>query len=180
MTKPTKWSVGLAKTQISLCICPVWSVFAVRSVGSSGPNEHLMVLWHFSSSVNWFFKHACAASSRARCLIFGWAVCLLSYLMLANSEGSGETVRMRRLAWDFAGRLCDTYHNIMRWLQCFFMRLAKTLIRLGGWPGLFESSLGVKVIWLVLSWGSSFTVTGHFITNNYLPELTRKSSVPSQ
>ena len=30
MTKPTKWPVRRAKTQISLGICPVWSVFAVR------------------------------------------------------------------------------------------------------------------------------------------------------
>ena len=29
MTKPTKWHVRPAKTQISLGICPVWSVFAV-------------------------------------------------------------------------------------------------------------------------------------------------------
>ena len=33
--------------------------------------------------------------------------------MCANSEGSGETARMRRLAWAFAGRLCDKYHNLM-------------------------------------------------------------------
>ena len=30
MTKPTKWHVCPAKTQISLGICPVWSVFALR------------------------------------------------------------------------------------------------------------------------------------------------------
>ena len=30
MTKPTKWIVRPAKTQISLGIRPVWSVFAVR------------------------------------------------------------------------------------------------------------------------------------------------------
>ena len=30
MTKPTKWHVRPAKTQISLGIHPVWSVFAVR------------------------------------------------------------------------------------------------------------------------------------------------------
>ena len=30
MTKPTKWHVCPAKTQISLAICTVWSVFAVR------------------------------------------------------------------------------------------------------------------------------------------------------
>ena len=37
--------------------------------------------------------------------------------MCANSEGSGKTVRMRRLAWAFAGRLCDKYHNLMSWLN---------------------------------------------------------------
>ena len=30
MTKPTKWHVHPSKTQISLGICPVWSVFAVH------------------------------------------------------------------------------------------------------------------------------------------------------
>ena len=39
--------------------------------------------------------------------------------MYANSEGSGETARMRRLAWAFAGRLCDKYHNLMIWLNRF-------------------------------------------------------------
>ena len=34
-TKPTKWHMRPAKTQISLGICPVWSVFAMRSMGSS-------------------------------------------------------------------------------------------------------------------------------------------------
>ena len=42
---------------------------------------------------------------------------LLQYFMCANSEGSGDTVRMRRLAWDFAGHLYDKYHNLMSWLK---------------------------------------------------------------
>ena len=37
MTKPTKWSVDPAKTQISLGICPVWSVFAVRQWVAEDP-----------------------------------------------------------------------------------------------------------------------------------------------
>ena len=37
--------------------------------------------------------------------------------MCANSEGSGETARMRRLAWAFAGCLCDKYHNLTSWLN---------------------------------------------------------------
>ena len=36
--------------------------------------------------------------------------------MCANSEVSGETARMRRIAWAFAGRLCDKCHNLMSWL----------------------------------------------------------------
>ena len=41
--------------------------------------------------------------------------------MCANSEGSGGTARMRRLAWAFAGRLCVKYHNLMSWLISFIM-----------------------------------------------------------
>ena len=37
--------------------------------------------------------------------------------MCANSEGSGEAARMRRLAWSFAGRICDKYQNLMSWLK---------------------------------------------------------------
>ena len=37
VTRPTKWHVRPAKTQISLGICPVWSVFTVRLMGSYGP-----------------------------------------------------------------------------------------------------------------------------------------------
>ena len=46
------------------------------------------------------------------------------YFMCANSEGSGETAQMRRLAWAFAGRLCDKYHNPMSWLKTRFPLLA--------------------------------------------------------
>ena len=31
-----------------------------------------------------------------------------------------SSVRLRRLAWAFVGRLCDKYNNIMSWLICFF------------------------------------------------------------
>ena len=46
--------------------------------------------------------------------------------MCANSEGSGETARMRRLALAFAGRICDKYHNtcIMSWLVYFWLYIS--------------------------------------------------------
>ena len=56
-------------------------------------------------------------SSGARCLIFGQTLRLLPYFMCANSDGSGETARMRRLTWAFPCRLCGKYHNLMSWLK---------------------------------------------------------------
>ena len=53
----------------------------------------------------------------ARCLIFGWTFRLLPYFMCVNSGGSGETARIHRLAWAFAGHLCDEYHNLMSSLK---------------------------------------------------------------
>ena len=37
---------------------------------------------------------------------------LLPYFKCANSEGSGKTVRMRKLAWAFTDRLCDKAKKI--------------------------------------------------------------------
>ena len=42
--------------------------------------------------------------------MFGRTLRLLPYFMYVNSEGSGETARMRRLTWAFAGSLCDMFH----------------------------------------------------------------------
>ena len=66
-------------------------------------------------------------SSGARCLIFGRTLHLLPYFMCANSAGSGETVRMRRLAWALAGRLCDKYHNRMSWLNYAYFSIKHRL-----------------------------------------------------
>ena len=74
-----------------------------------------MRLWHFSSSVNSFFKCACAAIQWG-CMSDVWSFRLLPYFMCVNSEGYGETAWMCRLASAFAGRLCDKYHNLMSWL----------------------------------------------------------------
>ena len=58
-----------------------------------------------------------SSGATCRSLIFGRTLRLLPYFMCANSEGSGETARMRRLAWAFAGRLCGKYHNFMSWFK---------------------------------------------------------------
>ena len=36
-----------------------------------------------------------------------------SILYVYEQDGSGQTARMRRLVWAFAGRQCDKYHNLM-------------------------------------------------------------------
>ena len=67
VTKPTKWSVRPAKTQISLGIRPVWSESSLpawRSIGSSATH-------------------------------------------LAHCKDSGQTGRMPRLTWVFAGRTAN-------------------------------------------------------------------------
>ena len=65
---------------------------------------------------------------------FGRTLLLLLYFMCANSEGSGETAQMRRLAWAFAGRLCDKYHNPMSWLKLWIGTLLKSRTRRSGSP----------------------------------------------
>ena len=67
--------------------------------------------------------------------------------------------RRLRLAWASSRSDQSLHCALSRYMvlraQCFFMRTAKTLIRLGGCPGWSESSLGVHVILLVLSCCSS-------------------------
>ena len=166
-------SVRPAKTQISLGIRPVWSVFAVRMKKAwvlSYPLSAQRRLWSdwadaqadlslrwahthctgfvmsrlrgaspfcphvylytkdYAINVNDWAKIICDASSEfVSSSIPSWhiltahaqpfrgardlAVCLKvpldSLLVWASSEGSGETARMRRLAWTFAARIGD-------------------------------------------------------------------------
>ena len=74
MTKPTKWHVRPAKTQISLGIRPVWSEYSLSSWRKFG-----------SLATHW-----------------------------AHSEDSGQTGRMPRLIWVFAGRICHFVGFVMR------------------------------------------------------------------
>ena len=75
--------------------------------------NQLMRLWHLSPFVNSIFKHACAAIHWGYTSEFLSDLRLPPYFMCANSDDSGETAR---IAWAFAVRLCDKYHNLMSWL----------------------------------------------------------------
>ena len=80
--------------------------------------SHLVRLWHFSSSVNSFFKRDTQSSNGAGCLIFGRTLHLF-HTLCVNNEGSGQTAWMRRPAWALAGRLYDKYQNLMSRLKSF-------------------------------------------------------------
>ena len=63
-----------------------------------------------SSIPSWQILTAHAQPFRgASDLAFCLKVLLDSLLVWASSEGSGETARMRRLAWTFAARIGDKY-----------------------------------------------------------------------
>ena len=96
----------------------VWQTIVVRSPTVSSwfePCHEIMVLFVHPKFILQTLAHA-QPSSGTRCLIFGRTIRLLPYFVCANSEGSGETARVRRLAWAFAGRLCDKSHNLIGWL----------------------------------------------------------------
>ena len=57
------------------------------------PCHEIMIL--FVQCKRIFSNAHAQSSSGARCQIFGRILRLLSYFMCANSEGSGETARMR-------------------------------------------------------------------------------------
>ena len=59
----------------------------------------------------------------ARDLAFCLKVPLDSLLLWASSEGSGETARMRRLAWTFAARIGDKYQIRLARPKCFLWSL---------------------------------------------------------
>ena len=60
--------------------------------------SHHVRLWYFSSIETHSSNAHAQPSTGARCLIFGWTLRRFPYFMCVNSEGSGETAWMRRLA----------------------------------------------------------------------------------
>ena len=97
----------------------------------------------FEHSVMTNFNCACPANQRARDLVFCLKVPLDSLLVGASSEGSGETARMRRLAWTFAARIGDKY-------QIRLTRSMWRVIRCLPWVDVstFISFLNVLAVWV--------------------------------
>ena len=76
-----------------------------------------------SSIPSWQILTAHAQSFReASDLAFCLKVPLDSLLIWASSGGSGETARMRRLAWTFASRIGDKYQTRLMRSKYFYVR----------------------------------------------------------
>ena len=125
--------IRVLTVRMSFCIFRQ-NMFAKRSLSSSkslgtSTIENWAISWDYGT-FRAPYTHSSNAheqpSSGARCLIFGRTLRLLPYFMCANSEGSGETARIRRLARAFTGRLCDKYHNLMSLLSLYFQTSGKT------------------------------------------------------
>ena len=80
---------------------------------------------------SWQILTAHAQSFRgARDLAFSLKVPLDSLLVWASSEGSGETARMRRLAWTFAARIGDKYQiRLTRSIKRIYLSKDKVLFK---------------------------------------------------
>ena len=87
LTKPTKWPVSPVKTQISLGICPVWSVFAICMMKHWAFNYLLSTQWRLWADPGW------SLSSLGEHIIFLVLSCGGSYnnTVCADCEDSCET-----------------------------------------------------------------------------------------
>ena len=123
-----------------------------------------------SSIPSWQILTAHANPFRgARDLAFCLKVPLDLLLVWAGSEGSGETARMRRLAWTFATRIGDKYQIYLTrsnsyhwyWMLLFLKFWSQTASILGNqlgrlmtkqtkWyvcPAKTQISLGIRTVW---------------------------------
>ena len=110
---------------------------AAGATFTSGACTLVIIFWapsseFVSSSIpSWQILTAHAQPFRgARDLAFCLKVPLDSLLVWASSEGSGETARMRRLAWTFAARICYKYQiRLTRSIWCIALKSFKFWIR---------------------------------------------------
>ena len=106
-----------------------------------------------SSSIPWWQIWTAHAQpfSGARDLAFCLKVLLDSLLLWASSGGSGETARMRRLAWTFAARIGDKYQ----------IRLTRSILHCG------------EAVWYMVRRGGVWSGVTHYMlsSNKYNPTI---------
>ena len=103
----------------------------------------------------------------ARDLAFCLKVPLDSLLVWASSEGSGETARMRRLAWTFAARIGDKYQIRLTRSTWLFSLLSTELIFDFYWACLMMRIMMMKMMMMPI----------HYIANSKKNQLCPNSSL---
>ena len=97
-----------------------------------------------------------------------------------QNQQNGMYAQLRlRSAWTSAQSdqsLCCALNGWLR-TRAFFMRTAKILIRLGGCPGWFESSLGAHAILLVLSRGGLFELVMSYCIFKFFKQIGNGQAV---
>ena len=68
--------------------------------------------WDYGTFRPPYTHHSTMHAQPFRCPIFGQTF----HSSCVRTAKLWRAARMRRLAWAFAGRLCDKYHNLMSWL----------------------------------------------------------------
>ena len=138
MTKPTKWPVHPAKTQISLCMCIVWSEYSLCAqredkdtrflqVDSEDPYQYLSLRWAHMPFC-WF----CHAVAHMMAILFNpsnknWnepgheKTCLMSY---ANNKGADEPAHPRSLISTFVVRCLDSVMSLVSVTKILSLMLA--------------------------------------------------------
>ena len=127
-----------------------------------------MIIWapsseFVSSSIpSWQILTAHAQPFRgARDLAFCVKIPLDSLLVWASSEGSGETARMRRLAWTFAARIGDKYQiRLTRSIYSIMQVKWHTAVNLSNIL-LFHSVLTTSLVSLITRVCPEFSFRGH-------------------
>ena len=121
----------------------------------------VMRLWYLSSSINSFFKRACAVIQWARCLIFGRTLCLLPYFMCVKSV---LWMRLRRCLWSVVAYVIRTHIKVKFLVSSCNMECSS--IQKWGWFNLvryMQSSSNVHTdgahsSMLILSCGGSISI----------------------
>ena len=138
MTKPTYWPVRPAKTQISLgigSVCSDTSRSAWRSIGPLAIPKSAQLIWVYAWSTGHF-------------VCFCLAVAQFSYISRDMTKPTKWACAQRRLRSAWATAQSDQSlhcpHEESLCPELPIKRTAKTLIRLGGYPGWSESSLGAQ------------------------------------
>ena len=84
MTKPTKWHVRPANTQISLGICPVWSEFSLSAWRNHG-----------SLATHWAYSKGSVQTGRMPRLVWVFAGCTVILLVLSCCSSNANEMANR-------------------------------------------------------------------------------------